>query len=949
MAFPRSIGRLTPICTSVKGSASIVFSQEGGVQHLFFACTLSLARSFSSSSHRRCCMTAKVEEGIPSTLSSSSSLLFHRTPPLWHGVKGSTSNPVECSSDVVPNVAPVQWKRKKVSFVTDVEGNMRYFQKWVAQSDVICWESKQHLKNEKKEKEEKMVVGEKNNKKTTTDPTVSTSPLLPDTMTYWDLDHVVLGFREDDGTQEFVYGGDAFDQGWDLCFSRALLDFKERFPKRVHLILGNRDLNKIVMKHLFPPSISSSSAVEEEEGKKTEEMTMAGKDAKGVSGPFQTHPYSPFGERFLPLTQQRGVMGELSPLAAEEALFPSKSGSPAKVSYADYLKDMRQVEKEKHHQSKKMEQEEVTEAKLVADPVSFLKWALVHRLGSSRTFENRREELHALRLQQRQQAHQNDATTSGSSLPLSSSPLLPPSDEEVAASFAAAAAPGGVYDRYLQYGQLYHVIHSALFLHGGIVEENIGRVPSIHAPYNVPLQGCRCLFDVSPSSSSSNASVSIENGGEADEKQNASTPLPCTTTPTTTPTLWDWLSALDTFQKGAVDDFHHWKGSKGEALRRYGNHRVYTPYSITVHSPLKTPFGPSFFPLSVLQPLLLHGVRYMCVGHMPCGDSPLLLRQPPLGAFTFVAADNSYCGRGNASSSPSNPRGDAVTEVILQLVGPEMAAHDRTLGTIDREGTSTAVSPVQSIECITAEEEDDIYVHGTRANGAPYAFHVSPSEPFLGRCVRRRRPLSSEGSGEGEGPTATSSLEAAAASLPSSSSSHSLRKREEKWGEVVADEFWWVKRRGIFPSLASSKNHNDPHHHHHGETSSGKGEPPSMGGGGIETRTGHAGESEEEEYYALHCTKDHFFSEKEILIPSSALARIFSDASSFSSVMESDAKQDEDDPWSAFFLPEGCGWSAFSSVVGGQLRNTHTKESLRDVPVSRLKTKVIPPPPSSSS
>eukprot|EP00980_Cylindrotheca_fusiformis_P003807 scaffold839_cov138-Cylindrotheca_fusiformis.AAC.2 len=44
----------------------------------------------------------------------------------------------------------------------------------------------------------------------------------------------------------FVYGGDAIDKGpGDIRLVRALVDFKRTYPSRVFLLVGNRDLNKL--------------------------------------------------------------------------------------------------------------------------------------------------------------------------------------------------------------------------------------------------------------------------------------------------------------------------------------------------------------------------------------------------------------------------------------------------------------------------------------------------------------------------------------------------------------------------------------------------------------------------------------------------------------------------------------------------------------------------------
>ena len=44
----------------------------------------------------------------------------------------------------------------------------------------------------------------------------------------------------------FIYGGDTVDKGpGDIRLVRALVSLKKRYPDRVHLLVGNRDLNKL--------------------------------------------------------------------------------------------------------------------------------------------------------------------------------------------------------------------------------------------------------------------------------------------------------------------------------------------------------------------------------------------------------------------------------------------------------------------------------------------------------------------------------------------------------------------------------------------------------------------------------------------------------------------------------------------------------------------------------
>lgn len=81
------------------------------------------------------------------------------------------------------------------AFVTDVEGNWEYFQRYINQSKALYWKGS------------------------------------------------VLELRDD---TEFVFGGDSQDKGaGDIRVANTLVDLKRRYPTRVHLIIGNRDTNKL--------------------------------------------------------------------------------------------------------------------------------------------------------------------------------------------------------------------------------------------------------------------------------------------------------------------------------------------------------------------------------------------------------------------------------------------------------------------------------------------------------------------------------------------------------------------------------------------------------------------------------------------------------------------------------------------------------------------------------
>jgi hypothetical protein len=90
-----------------------------------------------------------------------------------------------------------------IEFITDVEGNWDYFLKLIELSQVLKWQG--------------------------------------DDKGAWGPGKLIL---DDHGM--LVFGGDSQDKGpGDIRVAKTLIDLKRRYPSRVFLILGNRDINKL--------------------------------------------------------------------------------------------------------------------------------------------------------------------------------------------------------------------------------------------------------------------------------------------------------------------------------------------------------------------------------------------------------------------------------------------------------------------------------------------------------------------------------------------------------------------------------------------------------------------------------------------------------------------------------------------------------------------------------
>eukprot|EP00956_Cyclotella_meneghiniana_P016540 scaffold26102_cov75-Cyclotella_meneghiniana.AAC.4 len=97
----------------------------------------------------------------------------------------------------------------RIGYASDIEGHWDYFLDYVSRSNVIGWES------------------------------------IPNQCPCNNFNYNFYRLTLRPNTH-FIYGGDSVDKGpGDIRFTRALVDLKKRYPRRVHLLVGNRDLNKL--------------------------------------------------------------------------------------------------------------------------------------------------------------------------------------------------------------------------------------------------------------------------------------------------------------------------------------------------------------------------------------------------------------------------------------------------------------------------------------------------------------------------------------------------------------------------------------------------------------------------------------------------------------------------------------------------------------------------------
>jgi hypothetical protein len=108
----------------------------------------------------------------------------------------------------------------------------------------------------------------------------------------------------------FVFGGDSVDKSsGDLRFLRSLLALRRRHPDRVHLVLGNRDINKM---RLCWPSSTMRAATTGSSPPSTRASTGARAADRMADRPRQPHTWRPSRDR-AQWIQSRIVCGTCSP------------------------------------------------------------------------------------------------------------------------------------------------------------------------------------------------------------------------------------------------------------------------------------------------------------------------------------------------------------------------------------------------------------------------------------------------------------------------------------------------------------------------------------------------------------------------------------------------------------------------------------------------------------
>ena len=245
------------------------------------------------------------------------------------------------------------------------------------------------------------------------------------------------------------------------------------------------------------------------------------------------------------------------------------------------------------------------------------------------------------------------------------------SDDDVVASYIEEVDPKAPIEKcwmlqYLAQGKLAFVFGSNLFVHGALSSANMGTVP----------------------------------GGSSREQD-----------------VHAWVRALNSWAQNEVHVFKtdpysgkNGRGRKGGGLIDYGVPGGNAGATVIYDHNLENGNGRHMMK-EVQEFLLKSNIVNVISGHQPHGDCPLILKT---GECTAITADTSYSKMGNKSSWGDDNRGDAVSEVLLDLNGHAhvhgVLADGTAIAYTLRPGTAAAKTKSKPLEALDVVLDYDLFV-----------------------------------------------------------------------------------------------------------------------------------------------------------------------------------------------------------------------------------------------
>ena len=167
------------------------------------------------------------------------------------------------SSSEADNDSSVTKKRNRrfISYITDIEGDRDYLNRYVENSKILHWRATTHADDS------------------------SSASLSRLNFPYAEC----IDFSLNNCDDILVFGGDIWDQGGsDLFAIRQMLHLKRRHPDRVYFVAGNRDLNKMRMVQELGPANDGSGAAPHHPG--VAWLQGTGRTGDPLLGPLDRDP-----------------------------------------------------------------------------------------------------------------------------------------------------------------------------------------------------------------------------------------------------------------------------------------------------------------------------------------------------------------------------------------------------------------------------------------------------------------------------------------------------------------------------------------------------------------------------------------------------------------------------------------------------------------------------------